>query len=94
MKDDGTGFGTQCGAVHEIAGRCSRDMAHPGAHVARSTTPGHGSGGWLNERPGEPDMTYVDVRRSDENLRGVLGGVLAKLGYAPLPLDESDSENP
>jgi hypothetical protein len=82
-EDDGTSPGVQCGAVHEIAGRCSRDMAHPGAHVARSTTPGHGSGGWLNERPGEPDTTYVEKRRSDENLRGVIGGALAKLGYKP-----------
>ena len=82
--DDGTSPGVQCGAVHDIAGRCTRDMAHPGAHAARSSKVGRGYGGWLNERPGEPDTTYVDVRRSDENLRGVIGGVLAKMGYQPL----------
>lgn len=56
-------------------------MAHPGAHVARSSTPGHGSGGWANHRPGEPDTTYVDRPKSDEYLAGVIGGTLAKLGY-------------
>jgi hypothetical protein len=59
-------------------------MAHPGAHVARSSKPRHGSGGSLNTRPGQPDTTYVEVRRSDENLRGIIGGTLAKLGYAPI----------
>lgn len=80
--------GVQCGAVHDVAGRCTRDMAHLGAHVARSSTPGHGFGGWLNERPGEPDTTYVDVRHSDEHLRGVIGGTLAKLGYMPMVEDD------
>lgn len=89
--DDGTSPGLQCGAVHDIAGRCTRDMAHHGAHVARSSVPGHGCGGWLNKHPGEPDTTYVEVRRSDENLLGVIGGVLAKLGYqAPRDADSSE----
>ena len=83
MIDDGTSPGTQCGAVHDIAGRCTRDMAHPGAHVARSTVLGHGFGGWLNQHPGEPDTTYVDRRHSDEYIRGAIGGVLAKLGLTP-----------
>lgn len=82
-QDDGTSPGVQCGAVHEIAGRCTRDMAHAGAHVARSSKLGHGFGGWLNRRPGEPDTTYVETRKSDEYIKGVIGGTLAKLGYEP-----------
>ena len=84
MSDDGTSPGTQCGALHDIAGRCTRDMAHSGAHVARSSTPRHGWGAWRNASPGEPDTTYVEVVRSDEHLLGVIGGVLAELGYVPL----------
>lgn len=95
MTDDGTSPGVQCGAVHDIAGRCTRDMAHPGAHVARSSTPGHGFGGWRNRRPGEPDTTYVEVRLSDEKLRGIIGGTLARLGFVPLTGDaEAGPEGP
>ena len=88
MSDDGTSPGVQCGAVHEIAGRCTRDMAHPGAHVARSSIPRRGSGGWRNERPNEPDTTYVETRRSDENLLGIIGGTLTKLGYVRIDGEE------
>ena len=46
---DGASRGKRCPATHDVAGWCSRDEGHPGAHESRHPR-GPGLGAWWNER--------------------------------------------